>query len=333
MPGEFSSCALGLTAAAAVLLAVGLTIRHRVDAANRETAAHGLVQQLLKAETAQAPENIRALASYRQWADPELKKAAQDAPPDSRARLHASLALLPGDPTQAKYLHNRLLAASPVELPVIWGILREHDRDVEPRLRTLLEDSAADPEKRFRAACALASAEKAGIDEKWTTVAPFVSDHFLATVIKNPADYAVLIETLRPLRRWLVATLSLQSRDQARSESERSLATSILADYAADDAGRIADVLMSAEAKQFSTLFPIARKMADEVLPLFQAELEKRAAVQSGDAPSEDVKDRLAARQARAAVALSRGWGRPSSSGLYCVTAPTPGSEASSSTG
>ena len=65
---------LGLTAVAAVLLAVGLVIRDRVVETNRSTAAHGLVQQLLKADTVQAPQNIQALASYRQWADPGAEK-------------------------------------------------------------------------------------------------------------------------------------------------------------------------------------------------------------------------------------------------------------------
>ena len=146
---------LGLTAAAAVLLAVGLAIRDRVVEANRTTVAHGLVQQLLKADTGQVPENIQALASYRKWADPELKVAAQESPADSRAKLHASLALLPSDPTQAEYLSSRLLAAAAGDLPVIWAILREHDREAKPRLWKLLEDQSADAERRFRAACAL----------------------------------------------------------------------------------------------------------------------------------------------------------------------------------
>ncbi len=319
--------ALGLTAVAAILLAAGVAVRDRVVNANRETVAHGLVHQLLKADTAQVPENIGALASYRQWADADLKKAAQQEPADSRARLHASLALLPGDATQAEYLRSRLLAASPIDLPVIWGILREHDREAEPRLWKLLDDAAADPEKRFRAACALASADSGRNDEKWRTVAPFVADHLLATVIRNPADYAVLIETLRPLRRGLVSALSLTFQDPSKSDSERSLATSILADYAANDAERLADVLMSADAKPFATLFPVAQRMAGEVLPLLQAEIEKSATSVTTTLPngqsatpsvsrrpvvSEEAKDRLAARQARAAVALVR-LGKPES--------------------
>ena len=214
-----------------------------------------------------------------------MKAAAHKEPADSRARLHASLALLPDDPTQAEFLHNRLLAASPLELPIIWGILREHDREAEPRLWKLLEDAAADHGKRFRAACALASADSGRIDEKFSTVAPFVADRFLAAVIRSPGDYAVLIETLRPLGRRLVPALSLTFRDHSKTESQRSLATSILADYAADDAASLADLLMSADATQYVVLFPVAQKAAGAVQPVLQAEIEKRAAFQWDDAP------------------------------------------------
>ena len=182
--------AIGLTAVAAILLAVGFVIRDRVVEANRSTAAHGLAQQLLKADTRQLPENIQALASYRRLADPELRKAAQEAPDESRAKLHASLALLSGDATQADYLFNRLLAAAPAELPVIWDILRGHDREANPRLWKVLEDRAADAEKRFRAACALARTDSARAEKRWDVVATkFIADRFLGAVIKNPGDY------------------------------------------------------------------------------------------------------------------------------------------------
>ena len=279
--------ALGLTAVAAVLLAAGLFISDRVVDANRATAAHGLVQQLLRADTGQVPENIRALANYRRWAGPELKTAAQEGQADSRARLHASLALLPDDPTQAEYLGSRLLAASPGELPVIWGILSEHDREAKPRLWKVLEDPAVDADQRFRAACALASDDSTGSDQRWNVVAPFVADRFLAAVIKNPGDYNALIETLHPQSARLVGPLSLTFQDPARPDSERSLATSILSAYAADDPGRLADLLMSADPRQYASLFPVAEKAAAGVLPVFQAEIEKQATPQWGD-PSLD---------------------------------------------
>jgi serine/threonine protein kinase/formylglycine-generating enzyme required for sulfatase activity len=276
---------LALLAAAGVLLAAGLAIRGRVADANNKAIAHGLVERLLAADTGQVRENIKALDRYRKWADPELKKAALESSPASRARLHASLARLRDDPTQAEYLTNRALSASPGDLPVIWGILREHDPEAAPRLRKLLGDQAALAEQRFRAACALASTDSAVAEKGWEAVAPFVADHFLESVIKSPGDYAPLIGLLRPVRAWLSGPLSQASRDQARGESDRSLATSILADYAADDPGRLADLLMSAGEKQYATLFPAAQKVAGGVLPLFQAEIEKRAIYQWDDRP------------------------------------------------
>ena len=103
-------------------------IRDRVVDSNRATDAHSLVQQLLKADTAQLPENILALASFRQWADPELKEAAQDEAGGFEGQAAREPGTAAGDRAQAEYVYDRLLAASPAELPVIWGILREHDR-------------------------------------------------------------------------------------------------------------------------------------------------------------------------------------------------------------
>src|SRR5262249_22180606 len=48
-----------------------------------------LVSVLKAADTADTPETIRELGSYRRWADPMLRRMAHEAPPDSRDRLHA----------------------------------------------------------------------------------------------------------------------------------------------------------------------------------------------------------------------------------------------------
>ena len=193
--------------------------------------------------------------------------------------------MVPGDRSHASYIYDRLLTASPAELPVIWGILREHDQEAPQRLWKLLEDQSSDAKKRFRAACVLASTDSAGSDQRWELVATFIADHFLTAVIKNPGDYAALIESLRPQCAALLRPLALTFQDPARADSERSLATSILADYAADDPGRLADLLMSADQKQYAALFPVAQKAAAQVLPVFQAELEKRATPHWADAP------------------------------------------------
>ena len=100
--------AVGLSAVAAVLAVAGMDIRRRVIEDRQATAAAGLVQQLLKVDTAQVPGVVRAVESYRRWTDPELFQTMAESS-DPKIKLHASLALLPVDATQVRYLETRLL--------------------------------------------------------------------------------------------------------------------------------------------------------------------------------------------------------------------------------
>ena len=271
--------------------------------------ASALADSLKTASTPDVPAIIDQLSGYRRWAarplDRLLASTENQSGPHLRASL-ASLALWPGKGKQAEYLEDRLLAASPVELPVVWGILRKHDRGAEERFWKLLEDPKADPERRFRAACALAISDANRAENRWDTVAPFLTDRFLTTVIKNPSDYSPLIETLRPIRQRLLSPLASIFRDTGRSESERNFATTLLADYAGDDPALLADLLMDAEPKAYAFLFPIAQRQAAKTLPLFQAEIQKKANPAESENNPEQIKDRLAERQARAAVSLVR---------------------------
>src|SRR5262249_15971392 len=119
-----------------------------------------------------------------------------------------------------------------------------------------------------------------------------------------PSDYAPLIETLRPVRKHLLTPLALIFRDTGRSDSERYFATTLLAEYAADDPDLLAKLLLVAGPKSYKILFPVADRPAAKVGPLFQAELEGFAGGKGED--SEQFKEPLAERQARAAIALIR---------------------------
>jgi len=276
--------ALGVATAVIAVAAAGLDVRRRVDDANRATAASGLVQQLLKADTVKVPGIVQAIGSYRRWADLELRRAVAQSS-DPKVRLHASLALLPVDPGQADYLANRLLNASPLESTVIWQILKGNHQAPINRFRSKLEDPEADPEHRFRAACALVNSDAALAEKSWDRVSPFLADRFLAAVIKNPGDYSPLLETLRPISKRLLTAMAMILRNPGRSESERTFATTILADYAADDPEQLAELLMAADAKAFLTLFPVAERRAVQTLPVLQAEVAKEASFSWNDPP------------------------------------------------
>jgi formylglycine-generating enzyme required for sulfatase activity len=294
---------LVLAATALVLAALGQSVRNRVVDANRETAAHGLVQQIVSAETAKVPDIIRAIKnSDRRWADPELRQITAEAPQDSKERLHASLALLPVEPGQAEYLYRRLLNANPNDLPVIRQALDAHQPALVERLWAVLENAEASPHQRFCAACALAGYVPGGSDVRWRSVSGFITERLLASVINNPSDYAPLLETLRPIRERLLPSLSATFRDEQRPDTERSFATSILADYAGDQPAVLADLLMDSGVKAYPAFFPIAQRREAETRPLFQAEIARKAEPEWNEA----AKDQLAERQARAAVALVR---------------------------
>src|SRR5438105_6441425 len=100
---------------------------------------------------------IEKLETCRPWADPKLKALVAE-PPSAKAKLHASLALLPVDPGQVSFLEQQLLEVGPDEALVIARRLAETDqhRDVVARLRALLKSEGVPPDRRFRAACALA---------------------------------------------------------------------------------------------------------------------------------------------------------------------------------
>ena len=54
-----------------------------------------------------------------------------------REHLHASLALLPVDAAQVDYLFDRLMKATPNELPVLRDALKAHRSDLTPKLWTV----------------------------------------------------------------------------------------------------------------------------------------------------------------------------------------------------
>jgi hypothetical protein len=159
-----------LGALVAVLLAVAtatvLGVRAHVEERRKATYAAGLVQSLLNVDTARVPAIVDALSEYRQWADPLLKEENDKAGVNSRQKLHTSLALLPVDDSQVKYLNERLLDAKPGDVSVLRDALSPHKEQLLDTLWAIVET----PEKgkvpqRLRAAAALAKYDPASA--KW----------------------------------------------------------------------------------------------------------------------------------------------------------------------
>jgi formylglycine-generating enzyme required for sulfatase activity len=264
--------------------------------------AHALLERLLDANTNEVPTIVEDMAGYRRWLDPLLHDAQAQATQekDRRELLHASLALLPVDASQVAYLHTRLIDAEPGEVPVIRDALAPHKEQLVDKLWAVMEAPEKGKEfQRLRAAAALAKYDPKS--QKWAKAQEAVGNDLVVV----PSVYlATWMDSLRPVRNKLLPHLLVVYRDATRREVERSLATDILADYAADQLQLLADLLMDADDQQFAVIYPKFKEQGKRGLPMLTDEIIKEI---PSDLPSSDEKrEKLAKRQANAAVALLR---------------------------
>ncbi|MGE3804623.1 MAG: SUMF1/EgtB/PvdO family nonheme iron enzyme [Gemmataceae bacterium] len=267
---------------------LGLTMRRRMIDSNRATEAAGLVQELLDAETAQVPDIVQRIDHERQWADPLLQQALASAPADSKASLHLRLALLPVDEQQVNALYQRLLAAAPGDLLVVRAALETYAGQLTPRLWK----AADQPAQRLRAAAALALYDPRS--KQWQDLAQAVADDLVSV---NPVYLGPWLRAFAPVGNELISPLSAIFRDQQRDASERTLATTILSQYAGNRPDIMAELIMDASEGQFRLLLPLLPAAS---LKLFRAELGKQPAADW----AQERRNALARRKANAGIAL-----------------------------
>jgi eukaryotic-like serine/threonine-protein kinase len=296
--------AAGLHAVRAAMLAVLLAlIGWGVYEGHGTLKAHALRDRLLDANIDEVPAIIQDMAPYRRWLDPLLHDAYAQAKNDNdrRKQLHGSLALLPVDVSQVKYLNDRLLDAEAGQVSVLRDALFSYrDQLVDP-LWTVVETPEKGKEsQRLRAAAALAKYDPESV--KWTKCSALVV-HDL--VRENPVFLGQWSEAYRPVKDALLKPLAGIFRDRRPEQAaERSLATNLLSDYAADKPHVLADLLMDADEKQFAVLFPKFEEQGERGLPMLNGEIDKKLPAELPS--SDDKRERLAKRQANAAAALLR---------------------------
>ena len=301
--------------------------------------AHALRDRLLDANISEVPTIMQDMVPYRRWLDPLLYHDCEQAQKqdDGRKQLHTSLALLPVDATQITYLKGRLLDAEAGEVAIIRDVLFPHRDQLIPKLWTIVESpQKGQKSQRLRAAAALAKYDPES--GKWAKISALVV-HDL--VRENPVHLLYWSEAFRPVKASFLLPLSEIFRDQqyginpavqiivpggdislpddditqavpiqqdleaplkSRLTAERSLATNLLADYAAGQPRLLADLLMDADENQFGVVFPKLKAHGEKALPLLTGEINKKM---PPDMPSSDKeREKLAKRQANAAVAL-----------------------------
>ena len=205
-------------------------------------AADALLEALASAETPDVLGVIEQLGPSRRWADPQLCAMLNDSPPESKEHLHASLALLPIDSSQVDYLKQRLLTATPQDVWVLRDALGPYENPWRAELWRVVQNPTgeASPADAVRCQCAGAC-----------TIRPPVAGRLRRAVSRThwcpstPCTWGRGCRTSRRCEITCSAPLSdiYRNRDGKRSESQQSLATDILADYAADNPERLADLV------------------------------------------------------------------------------------------
>jgi len=234
--------------------------------------ASALVRALQAAGTSEVPPIVKQLSGYRRWADRMLRRMLRESGASSRAHLHASLALLPVDDGQVEYLYDRLLDGNTEWVPVIRDALKPHQTRLTSKLWPVLDSAKPGHASFLPAASSLALYDPE--NPRWTDVAGKTAD----ALVQVSAFYLrPWLDALQPVRGKLTAPLAAIFRDKRRSDSERTQATDILAIYAGDEPGLIANLLMDSDAKAYGAFFPIAQSQAATTLPLFEDEIKKEA--------------------------------------------------------
>ena len=214
-------------------------------------SARALHDRLVVASPAEVPAILHETTRYRKWLDPMLRATlAEGGEGRSVRQSRASLALLPVDGGRATGLGAALLEASPAEFQLLRDSLRGHAAELSQGLWDALE-SRPDAAGRLRAAGALAAYEPK--DKRWQEHAAAVAHDLVRA---NPMLLAHWVSALAPVRTALVPPLSLLFE---RAGAEQGLAAAVLADYAADDPSRLADLAVRADKDQLEALWaPLA---------------------------------------------------------------------------
>jgi serine/threonine protein kinase/formylglycine-generating enzyme required for sulfatase activity len=244
----------GMIAVAVAALFVGNRVADRQEA----TRIEGLVGRLVSAEPSQVPDVVKQLDANPKVAGPLLARLVSgkaETPDKKRSQLHARLASVSRDPSQVEPLVEELLTGKVAYVSPIRQLLGPAGARLAERFRGLLRDDKADPERRFRAALALADYLPASEVALWTEAdLKFVAGQLVSA---NPEYQPLLRQALRPIQERLLGDLERLFADVHATDAQRLGAANALADYAEKDVARLTRLLPVATAEQFAVLYPI----------------------------------------------------------------------------
>jgi formylglycine-generating enzyme required for sulfatase activity len=289
-----------LTSAVALLIASAIGAKSWIDQRETERAQDALVALLQSAEMQRLPDELNKVSKLRPGIDAKLEKAIEATSDDTEERLKLHLALLGSSPKAIEYVASKLPDSEAKQVPVLISALQPYAGHLKDKYWSIAEERNA--KSLLPIASALAVWDPTS--DRWAGVSSTVVDQL---VKENPLRVGTWIETLRPAKGHLLATLQQMVLNQrgSVSPSEKDLALDMLESYA-QDLETLHELIVLSEPKVFARFFPKYQTFQKQALEKLQQELI--AKVPEFDPDNEADPKRLAAidRQANAAVALLR---------------------------
>jgi serine/threonine protein kinase/formylglycine-generating enzyme required for sulfatase activity len=193
-------------------------------------------------------------------------------------RMRLALALVEAEPQTVRDELARWLvqADDPAEGRLVRDALAPHAGELKEALWRQARDADAAPGVRFRALAALAAFDPD--NPSWKGHGALAAEQLMQA---NPLHLGIWVEAFRPVRQALRPTLAEVFRGQKLKES-RQAATTVLADYLADEPAQLAELLLDADDRQFALLLPRLRGKGEPVSAPLLCELRKQAGVPAG---------------------------------------------------
>ncbi len=245
-------------------------------------AREAQVATLLDVAPQAVPAVLEALEPYRDEIRPLLQESARKPEPREASvesirlwrqhRARAALGLLAEDPGQAALLTARLFeeGLDPAEMILVRDALKPHAAELKADLWRRAKDD--DPAGQFRALVALAAFDPDS--PRWRSAARSALVEMLKA---DPLHLGQWVDALRPVKQHLLPSLERVFRGEDEPLKEyRQVAASVLADYAADRAETLAELLFDADARQYAVIKPALMKHREEAIARMRKELAAR---------------------------------------------------------
>ena len=250
----------------------------RAERAQQERAL-AQVHALTEAAPGAVPGLLAELADNRDTVLPRLRELWQQGG-DRGRRLRVGLALLPVEPESVRdeLARGMLEVEDPAEMLLYREQLAAHGPKLAAGLWRVVDDPATKAAVRFRALVALARFDPA--NPRWPSFGATVVEELLSA---NPLYLGAWVGALRPVRAALLGSLAEVFRGRRLAEF-RQVAATVLADWAEDRPGLVADLLMDADPKQDALLFPVLKRHREQAVRRLHEELDRRATFDWKDA-------------------------------------------------